>query len=116
MTPNPLKGLTTEKRVFNCRLSGMRRILENGIGILANCWRVFRRLNLKKLKMLHLLIIIIITIIIIIIITIIIIIIIINTLWKIYIALEIYILEKTISALISLYLMQKSISKSVSFR
>ena len=65
MTPNPLKGLTTEKRVFNCRLSRMRCILENGFGILANCWRVFRRLNLKKLKMLHLLIIIIVIVIII---------------------------------------------------
>ena len=41
--PYPQKRLTTEKRVFNDRLSRMRRISENGFGILANRWRVFRR-------------------------------------------------------------------------
>lgn len=43
MKPYPQKGLTSEKRVFNYRLSRMRRISENGFGILANRWRVFRR-------------------------------------------------------------------------
>lgn len=43
MKPYPQKGLTPEKRVFNYRLSRMRRISENGFGILANRWRVFRR-------------------------------------------------------------------------
>ena len=43
MKPYPQKGLTTDRRVFNYRLSRMRRISENGFGILANRWRVFRR-------------------------------------------------------------------------
>ena len=53
MKPYPQKGLTTEKRVFNYRLSRMRRISENGFGILANRWRVFRRpfsLEPEKIK------------------------------------------------------------------
>lgn len=40
--PYPQSGLTTERRVFNYRLSRMRRISENAFGILANRWRVFR--------------------------------------------------------------------------
>ena len=36
----PQKGLTSEKRVFNYRVSRMRRISENGFGILANRWSV----------------------------------------------------------------------------
>jgi len=43
MKPFPQNGLTIERRVFNYRLSRMRRISENGFGILANKWRVFRR-------------------------------------------------------------------------
>ena len=43
MKPYPQKGLTTEKHVFNYRLSRMRCISENGFGILANRWKVFRR-------------------------------------------------------------------------
>ena len=42
MKKYPLSQLTSEQRVFNYRLSRMRRILENGFGIIANVWRVFR--------------------------------------------------------------------------
>ena len=40
--PFPHKGLTDEEKVFNYRLSRMRRISENAFGIIANRWRVFR--------------------------------------------------------------------------
>ena len=43
MKPYPERNLTVEERVFNYWLSRMRRIPENGFGILANRWRFFRR-------------------------------------------------------------------------
>ena len=57
MKPYLQKHLTVEKRVFNYRLSRMRRISENGFGILANCWLVFRRpfsLEPEKVKVITL--------------------------------------------------------------
>ena len=45
MKPCPQRNLTTEERVFNCRLSRMRGFQRMDlVGILANKWRVFRRL------------------------------------------------------------------------
>ena len=43
MKSYPQKTLSLEKRIFNYRLSRMRRISENAYGILANRWRVFRK-------------------------------------------------------------------------
>ena len=43
MKPYPRINLTVEKRIFNYRLTRMRRISDNGFGILAIRWRVFRR-------------------------------------------------------------------------
>ena len=57
MKTYPQKGLATEKRVFNYRLSRMWRISENGFGILANRWRVVRRtfpLEPEKIKVIAL--------------------------------------------------------------
>ena len=57
MKPYLQKGLTTEKRVFNYRLSRMRHIFKNGFGILVNCWRVFRwsfSLELEKVQVIAL--------------------------------------------------------------
>ena len=42
MKPFPHSGLAAEQRIFNYRLSRMRRISENGFGLLANRFRVFR--------------------------------------------------------------------------
>ena len=42
MKPFPLSGLSRAQRVFNYRLFCMRRISENGLGIIGNRSRVFR--------------------------------------------------------------------------
>ena len=42
MKPYPQSGLTTERRIFNYRLSRKRRISENAFGIMPNRWAIFR--------------------------------------------------------------------------
>ena len=46
LKPYPLSSLTTEQRIFNYRLSRMRRISENVLGIMAQKFRVLRNVML----------------------------------------------------------------------
>ena len=41
LKPYPQSKMTVEERIFNYRLSRMRRISENGFGILVSRWRIF---------------------------------------------------------------------------
>ena len=41
MKPYPQKGLDDRKRIFNDRLPRLRRVSENGFGILVNRFRIF---------------------------------------------------------------------------
>lgn len=43
--PYPYRGLTDKERIFNYRLSRMRRVTENAFGIWSNRFRVFAKQN-----------------------------------------------------------------------
>ena len=46
MKPFPMSSLTPEQRIFNYRLSRIRRISENVLGIMAQKWQVLRNVML----------------------------------------------------------------------
>ncbi|VEN60036.1 unnamed protein product [Callosobruchus maculatus] len=51
MKPYPQRGLSTEKRIFNYRLSRARRTVENAFGILVNRFRILQTtINLNPSK------------------------------------------------------------------
>jgi len=43
MTPYPRRQLTESRRLFNCRLSRGRRVVESAFGILADKWRILNK-------------------------------------------------------------------------
>ena len=43
MRPYPRKQLTQSRRLFNCRLSRGRRVVESACGILAGKWRILNK-------------------------------------------------------------------------
>uniref|UniRef100_A0A667XNS7 DDE Tnp4 domain-containing protein n=1 Tax=Myripristis murdjan TaxID=586833 RepID=A0A667XNS7_9TELE len=43
MRPYPAKGLSTEQRIFNYRISRAHLFVENAFGILSSQWRLYRR-------------------------------------------------------------------------